>query len=409
MNVEEYLDDIKSIQSEFLEFIEEDENDEEKFYNLSRILEDKKIRDNKHNLRLFLHHIASVCAHHPHSKNFFSKIERVIQIFKDDIKNYYINPEIFTVFKKNKRILLFLIEEKMLVFDEYVAKKIITEKYVTRKYPQYFAPEMEPFTKESWFPKYDPNAKYNKNEWVEEIKKELPANFHELRKTGENERYISKLIRDDNAEDFIAYMNQGSFPLKSKIEPSIYETNAFLIKKQNESGNKNKRGMFSYNQNSSNESGVTLIEYAAFFGSIQIIKYLQMQGVEMTPSLWLYATHSQNAELIHFLEDSHIEPTVTVRKDYKNVEEKSYEECFMESIKCNYNSFANYFFDNYLQGNDQIQNDTLIQSLKYYNFEFLQKELANESSFCLLCTYDYYLFVDDALTYKDIKINLKII
>ena len=121
---------------------------------------------------------------------------------------------------------------------------------------------------EEWFP--------NKNAWVENIKKELPTNFHELRKVGEDENFICKLIRDDNIKDFIVYVNKNNIQLNTPIKLSIFETNAFLIKKQNESQNK----------------GITLTEYAAFFGSIQIIKYLQMEGEKLTPSLWLYAIHS---------------------------------------------------------------------------------------------------------------------
>lgn len=147
---------MRSIQSEFLKFIDDDENFEEKFQNLLLLFEDKKIRENKNDLRLFLHHITSVCANHHRNKNFFNKIERVIKLFKDEIKKFYINSEIFSIFRKDKRILLFLVEEKILIFDEYVAKKITESKYAKKKYPQYFTPELKPFIKESWFPKYNP-------------------------------------------------------------------------------------------------------------------------------------------------------------------------------------------------------------------------------------------------------------
>ena len=56
-----------------------------------------------------------------------------------------------------------------------------------------------------------------------------------------------------------------------KIPKSIYETNGF--KKLNDA---------------------TLIEYAAFFGSIQIFKYLQIKGVKLTPQLWYFAIHGKN-------------------------------------------------------------------------------------------------------------------
>ena len=60
-----------------------------------------------------------------------------------------------------------------------------------------------------------------------------------------------------------------------KIKPSIFETNSFLIDKE-----------------------PTLIEYATFFESIQIIQYFKYSQVPFTFSLWKYAVHSNNAELI---------------------------------------------------------------------------------------------------------------
>ncbi|KAK8841567.1 hypothetical protein M9Y10_027191 [Tritrichomonas musculus] len=380
MNIDKYLDEMKCIQLQFLEFIEDDENVEENFQNLCFKLENNKIRDNKHQFRLFLHHIASICVNHHRGQNFFGKVERVLQLFKDDIQKFYTNSEIFNIFEGDKRILLFLIEEKMMIFDEYIAKTIINEKYIEKKYPQYFTPEIKTFMNERWFPKYDPNKWLSK--WVEDIKEDLPRNFHELRKIGENESYICQLIRNDNIKDFIVNVNQNNISIKAQIEQSIYETNSFLIKKLNESSNKN---------------GVTLIDYAAFFGSIQIIKYLQTQKTEITQSLWLYAIHSQNAELIHFLEDCDVEPSV------------SYEECFKESIKCNHNDIADYILSNYLQDDDQMPIGTFSKSLKYYNFGFIQKGLINGPSFCLLCKYDYYLLVEDLLTNRIIKINKAII
>ncbi|KAK8871464.1 hypothetical protein M9Y10_007193 [Tritrichomonas musculus] len=94
-----------------------------------------------------------------------------------------------------------------------------------------------------------------------------------------------------------------------------------------------------------------------------------MRGVKIISSLLLYEIQCQNADLIHFLEDE------------KKVEEESYEECFMESIKCNHNGFADYFLNNCLQDGVQLQYDTFFQSLKHNSFVFIQKEQVNKSSF----------------------------
>lgn len=145
----------------------------------------------------------------------------------------------------NKRILLFLIEEQILAVDEYFAKQITKPKYLSRKYPQYFAPEIAPFMNEKWFPKDeiwdDEDENESDNGIIEKIKKKLSDDFYES--------YFYKLIREDLVEDFITYVNKINIKLNATINPSIYEANSFLFKKQD---------------------NISFIEYAVFFGSIQI-------------------------------------------------------------------------------------------------------------------------------------------
>ena len=39
----------------------------------------------------------------------------------------------------------------------------------------------------------------------------------------------------------------------------------------------------------------TLVEYAAFFGSIEIIQYIQYNDISLTNSMWLFTVNSDNA------------------------------------------------------------------------------------------------------------------
>lgn len=87
---------------------------------------------------------------------------------------------------------------------------------------------------------------------------------------GENDSYLCQLIRDDLVDDFIVYINKNNLSLFRKIEPSIFETNLFLIQKK-----------------------PSLIEYATFYGSVQIFQYLRFSEVELDSSLWFYAIHSK--------------------------------------------------------------------------------------------------------------------
>ena len=65
----------------------------------------------------------------------------------------------------------------------------------------------------------------------------------------------------------------------NKISSSFYETNSFLLKKKT----------------------ISLIEYSAFFGSIQIFQFLVFNNVDLNDDLWFYAIHGKNAEIIYDL------------------------------------------------------------------------------------------------------------
>ena len=82
------------------------------------------------------------------------------------------------------------------------------------------------------------------------------------------------------------------------------------------------------------ENKPTFIEYASFFGSIQIFKYLILNNVDLISSVWYYAIHSQNAEIIQILIDNNVE--------FPN---KDVNLCIDEAIKCHHNEIANYLID----------------------------------------------------------------
>ncbi|KAK8870632.1 hypothetical protein M9Y10_008519 [Tritrichomonas musculus] len=180
---------------------------------------------------------------------------------------------------------------------------------------------------------------------------------------GENDSYIYSLIRQGLTEEFISYTNRATISLLSIIQPSIFETNLFLMQKT-----------------------PTLIEYASFFGSIEIIQNLQYKNISLTNSMWLYEVHSDNAELIHFLEENKIKPLDNNQNNfnydpfnsnynynlfnfnynynpfmaYQKERSITYKEIYEESIKSHHNAIADYIKENYLV---QIQVDCYEQPL----------------------------------------------
>ena len=179
MNSAEYLEEMKAIQEKLLLYLE----GETEYMSPNDIFKDNKF----HDYLSYLHLVSKISNNHHRCENFFSKIKEILRLFKEDIKTKISNSRLFNIFKSNKQILLFLIEEGLLTFDEYIVRIITSDKYVDAKYPQYFQPEIQPFINKEWFPKYD--KKCRSNEWVLEIQKEIPEDFYEKRKIGENDTH----------------------------------------------------------------------------------------------------------------------------------------------------------------------------------------------------------------------------
>ena len=73
------------------------------------------------------------------------KIEQLSNYLTEPIKKYLSNNVIFNIFVKNKRILLFLIEEKIIILNTRIVKKFIGYKFSNKDYDKYFLPEIRPF------------------------------------------------------------------------------------------------------------------------------------------------------------------------------------------------------------------------------------------------------------------------
>lgn len=184
--------------------------------------------------------------------------------------------------------------------------------------------------------------------------------------------YICELIQDDNIIDFVKYTNQTNYPIKSaKIDCKIFETNSFLI-------NKNP----------------TLIEYSAFCGSIQIFQYLQINSVELTSSLWIYAIHGSSNQIINILEENKIIPN-----------NKIYDQCLIESIKCYHNEIVEYLLANYISDENAFFENYSHQIFECYNFNFIKSNHINESSIYDLYVNKYTRILKLLLKNENVDIN----
>ena len=141
----------------------------------------------------------------------------------------------------------------------------------------------------------------------------------------------------------------------------------------------------------------------------------------MKPSLWLYAIHGQDAEIIHFLEDKNVDfnfgdkykikyqPDEIIDEKKKLIINKPNMKLIKEAIKCHHNDIANHLFKFFDKKDDLQKSFLLDQNLKFCNFAFVDNDFINESAFIILCKYDYYTLSSILLEQHKIDINKRTI
>ncbi|KAK8845722.1 hypothetical protein M9Y10_020640 [Tritrichomonas musculus] len=359
MSIEEIIGYNKKIQNELLQFIDSEDDDDKCFKILSQTLSQVDFSNDEDNFQYFINLLRNISDNHYRPPNFFTKLEKIFLLLKDDINKKDYSKKIFITFRCNMRTLLSLIKEniiEMTSLDFFDWDKNMI---------QYFLPEVKEFVEKSKN-SHSPFSKEEEEKLLQQISVDLPANFYENRNNGQNDSYICTLIRNDLIDDFITYMHKTNTSVDSKITSSDFETNSFL-----------------------KENKPSLIEYSAFFGSIQIFQYLRINNATMDPDLWLYAIHGRNAEIIHLLEEFHV------------FHSKS---CLKESIKCHHNEIARYLKDN-------LQNEKgneIEFALEFSNYEFFPNDFANAKSiFFYLIRFEYFHLAK--LVLESLNIEAKVI
>lgn len=370
--IDVYLKEKKELQKSLLKYFENIEDDNDDYLYCILLLDDQNILNDRQDLKDYLILLLNITNNFHRPPNIYQKIDRIFQQLHKAVKEFFSNKELFSIFKSSKIILLYLIEEKYINIDKSIFNIISKDKYKKRDYLSFFYYEIQSFL--------SPALKQEIEKRLAEQKVELDPfdfdSFNKKRKIGENHSIVANFIRNDSIEDFIAYFNQFNISLRSLIAPSLFETNSFLINKK-----------------------PTLIEYAAFFGSIQTFKYLNYNHIDLTQSLWIYSIHSHCSELIHLLEESKILP-----------KDSSFEECLIESIKCHFVDLTFYFLDNLLTKNDKEKELIFSnESLKYSNYSCFPSDLYDDIDLFNLVNYNYNSIVEFILGTSNININYKLI
>ncbi|KAK8837403.1 hypothetical protein M9Y10_036837 [Tritrichomonas musculus] len=339
MKANDCLEFKKEIQRSFIQFLKEETNCDKNFKTFVNLYENQNNEKYWNDFNEKLIFIISTFSNFNPNVDLYDKIEKFFKYFKDEIKTNFTNVELFNLSKKSKLILFILFKNKIIIpnstiydlLNESTIKELKLPMFLFPEFKDYFDAKMKKKIKGMLF--YNLKLDINDSNFIE--------NFNEYRKSGVNHNYICELIRNDSVVEFIVYVTKNNISLSSKVNPSIFETNWFLIKIEKTS----------------------LIEYAAFYGSVEIFKYLKYNNVELKPSLWLYAIHSRNADLIHILEECNIKTPINFLK---------------ELLKLHDFEITNYFIENNLI---DFNDEDLSPSIKYCNYSYYPTNLCNSKAF----------------------------
>lgn len=368
MSIQDYIDNKKEIQNIFIDYIDCEDQNEQIYSKLKAILDLHKIFKSREETLIFLHMIIEIANHHHRTKSLFIRIEKILSSYKNEIIQIFSNNELFQLFKINKLILLFLFKENMITLND----EIITDLKEKQDH-QYFYPEIQEYYNENIEEEEEEEYENKENDkfYVDNYGS-IITNFDEFskkREKGENDSYICEIIRKDSIHEFVFYINQANIKHSEKIKPSIFETNLLL-----------------------QTNTPTLIEYAAFFGSIKIYKYLRFKAVNLNPELFVYAVHSRNVKMIHLLENDEMIP-----------KQESYEAALNETFKCFHDEISKYIIDNLF---DQRDRESFSYFSLYYNFNIILDDVNRFMCFCYFCAINNFKMVKHLLQNQNLDIDL---
>lgn len=188
----------------------------------------------------------------------------------------------------------------------------------------------------------------------------------EIKKNGMEKVIQYYQLQEFCTEKFIKERNEGLNPQSLAHSIIIDDVNKFqeICSKSNISYNSIIHHSFLDSNTFIEKSDLTLIEYSAYYGSLNIFKFLLMNSVTFSKKLPLYAVVGGNYEIIHILEKNdeikftqesieiavlfHRNELVEYLRENYNLQIDS--KCFNQSIiSRNSECFKNYFIENKIE------------------------------------------------------------
>lgn len=153
--------------------------------------------------------------------------------------------------------------------------------------------------------------------------------FIQFRRSGRNGRKICEIIRNDNLSEFQQILSSTTAKITDTIPPSLFERFEMI-----------------------NQKGIGFIEYSAFFGSINIFKFLLANKVKVPPNLGQFAIAGGNYEIVHLCEEQNV----------------SFDDCLKVAIQFKQDELVEYLLNNY-----QLTSDLYEIAFKSFNCEIIRK------------------------------------
>ena len=120
--IQDYIDLKKELQKKVLDYLSDQNESDSEFYSiLIQTMNDQEITQKKLDLLEFLHFLSKVSNNYHRNQFFYAKIEKIILFLKESIQKQITDEVIFNIFKRNKKILLFLFESKIITPNHTIA------------------------------------------------------------------------------------------------------------------------------------------------------------------------------------------------------------------------------------------------------------------------------------------------
>lgn len=262
--------------------------------------------------------------------SYYDKYEKLIEELLPYIKQFFTSDEIY-YFSILNQIKLFFYQKGLITIDT-----IIQKSKIFKSVSYLFAYEIYQERNEEFIKFFG-----SKEFFFKEVGYSTFESFLEFRKAWTNDNPVSVSIRADDADKLQELIAKTNLNYDYQIPYSIYEDLSCFFKKKNMP---------------------SMIDYAAFYGSVNVFKYLMMNNSKITQKTMEYAVYGGCYEIIHILENTNCPNSSALEA----------------SIRVHNNELYDYFINTVGLKHDS---KTIIRTVINYNIKVFKEILSDEDSF----------------------------